>query len=128
MSDTEGKILRIYDKSKPEDEDLYDSSNVNHVAWGLVVLFAGLTVWLAIALVNAENQRNALMTGACQDPLFKGVVDKACLVTVHSRDHWWEHLWYGFTHVTPEVPHQSRRARKPQPQPQQAPAPAPAQS
>ncbi|WP_296943413.1 hypothetical protein [uncultured Massilia sp.] len=118
MSDIEGKILRMYDKSKPEDEDLYDTSNVNHVAWSLVVLFAGLAIWLSIALVNAENQRYALLTGKCQDPLFKGEVDKACLVTVRARDHWWEHLWYGFTHVKPEVPEQPRRVRRPQPQPQ----------
>ena len=120
MSDTEGKILRIYDKSKPRDEDLYESSNVNHVAWSLVVLFGGLVIWLAIALVNAENQRYALITNKCQDPLFKGEVDKACLVTVHSREHWWQHLWYGFTHVNPDEPERpSRRARRPQSQPQQ---------
>jgi hypothetical protein len=35
--------------------------------------------------------------------VFKGGVDKACLYTVRSRDHWWEHLWYGFTHVRPEA-------------------------
>jgi hypothetical protein len=118
MSDIEGKILKMYDKSKPEDEDLYDTSNVNHLAWSLVVLFAGLAVWLAIALVNAENQRNALASGGCQDPLFKGEIDRACLVTVRSREHWWQHLWYGFTHVKPEVPEKPRYPRKPQPQPQ----------
>jgi hypothetical protein len=120
MSDIEGKILRIYDKSKPQDEDLYETSNVNQVAWGLVVVLAGLAIWLAIALVNAENQRYALITNKCQDPLFKAEVDKTCLLTVHSRDHWWQHLWYGFTHVNPEEPpHPSRRARQPQPQVQQ---------
>lgn len=115
MSDIEGKILRIYDKSKPEDEDLYDTSNVNHLAWCLVVLFAGLAIWLGIALVNAENQRYALVNQQCQDPLFKGVVDKACLTTVRSRDHWWEHLWYGITHVKPESTTPPRYARKPHP-------------
>jgi hypothetical protein len=124
MSDIEGKILRIYDKSKPEDEDLYDTSNVNHVAWSLAVLFAGLAVWLCIALFNAENQRYALLTGKCQDPLFKGAVDKACLVTVRGRDHWWESLWYGVTHVKPDVPEQPRRVRRPQPPAQQQAQPA----
>jgi hypothetical protein len=123
MSDIEGKILKIYDKSKPEDEDLYDSSTVNHVAVTLAVLFGGLALWLCIALVNAENQRYALMTNKCQDLLFKGEVDRACLVTVRSRDHWWEHLWYGITHVKPDVPEQPRRVRKPQPAPQAAPQP-----
>lgn len=102
MSDVEGKILRIYDKSKPEDEDLYEISHVNHWAWSLAVVLAGFVVWLCIALVNAENQRYALMTDKCQDPLFAGSIDKQCLVTVRSRDHWWQHLAYAMTHVAPE--------------------------
>ena len=113
MSDAEGKILRIYDKSKPEDEDLYDTSNVNHVAWSLVALLAGLVFWLCIALVNAENQRYALISNKCADVVFKTGVDRQCLLTVHARDHWWENLWYGITHVQPEDPnHKSRYARK----------------
>ena len=90
MSDVEGKILKIYDKSKPEEEHLFDSSNWNHAAWVLVVVLAGLVFWLAIALVNAENQRNALMTKQCVDPVFKGEIDQQCLLTVHSREHWWQ--------------------------------------
>lgn len=109
MSDIEGKILRIYDKSKPEDEDLYETSNVNHVAWGLVVVLAGLVVWLAIALVNAENQRNALASKQCRDPLFTAEIDRQCLLTVRSREHWWQHLWYGFTHVKPDDPNAGHR-------------------
>jgi hypothetical protein len=104
MSDVEGKILRMYDKSKPDEEHLFDSSNWNHLAWCLVAALVALAFWLGIALVNAENQRNALMTNQCQDPVFKGSIDRQCLLTVHSRDHWWEHLWYGVTHVTPERP------------------------
>jgi len=109
MSDVEGKILRIYDKSKPEDEDLFETSNVNHLAWSLVAVLAGLVVWMCIALVNAENQRNALMTQKCRDTLFKAEIDRQCLVTVRSRDHWWEHLWYGITHVRPDVPEKQGR-------------------
>lgn len=104
MSDAEGKILKMYDKSKPEDEDLYDISHVNHWAWGLVVVLAGVIIWLCIALVNAENQRYALLTGKCQDPVFPGTFDQQCLVTVHSRDHWWQHLWYAGTHILPSQP------------------------
>ena len=104
MSNVEGKILRIYDKSKPEDEDLYEISHVNHWAWSLAVLLFGVVLWLCIALVNAENQRYALMTNKCQDPVFAGSVDKQCLRTVRSRDHWWEHLGYAATHVVPEPP------------------------
>jgi hypothetical protein len=99
MSEKEGKILKIYDGSLPVAEDLFEHSYVNQVAWTLAVIFGGLVIWLAIALVNAENQRYALATGKCADPLFKGEIDKKCLVMVRSRDHWWEHLWYGLTHV-----------------------------
>jgi hypothetical protein len=71
MSDIEGKILRIYDKSKPEDEDLYETSNVNHCGLGPGGVFRRPGHLAGIALVNAENQRYALITNKCQDPLFK---------------------------------------------------------
>jgi hypothetical protein len=92
----------MYEGARPREEDLFEISHVNHVAWSLAVILFGLVIWLCIALVNAENQRYALMTNKCEDPVFKTGVDKACLYTVRSRDHWWEHLWYGFTHVKPE--------------------------
>jgi hypothetical protein len=104
MSDVEGKILRMYDKSKPDEEHLFDSSNWNHGAWILVIVLAGLVFWLALSAINAENQRNALMTNQCQDPVFKGSIDQQCLLSVHSREHWWEHLWYAMRHVKPEAP------------------------
>jgi hypothetical protein len=103
MSDVEKKILKIYDGSRPVEEDLFETSMINQVAWTLVVLIAGLAVWLAIALVNAENQRNALMTKQCVDPVFKAEVDVACMQVVNSRPHWWNHLWYGMTHLQPEA-------------------------
>jgi hypothetical protein len=103
MSEAEKKILKIYDGSMPVEEDLFETNMINQVAWTLVVLFAGLAVWLAIALVNAENQRNALMTKQCVDPMFKTEVDAVCLQTVSSRAHWWEHLWYGMTNLRPEA-------------------------
>ncbi|MFC5512205.1 hypothetical protein ACFPOU_13845 [Massilia jejuensis] len=102
MSDGERKVLELYEGARPRDEELFETSNVNHLAWSLVVILFGLVLWLCIALVNAENQRHALMTNKCPDPVFKNGVDKACLYTVRSRDHWWEHLWYAFTHVNPE--------------------------
>jgi len=101
MSDAEKKILKIYDGSRARDEDLFETSRVNQLAWTLVVVAFGIIVWLCIALVNAENQRYALMTNQCADPVFKGAVDKRCLAVVSSRDHWWEHLWYGVTHLRP---------------------------
>ena len=104
MSDAEREILKIYEGSRPTEEDLFETSNVNQLAWTLVVVFAFATIWLCIALVNAENQRYALMTNKCPDPLFKGEIDRQCLVLVHSREHWWQHLWYGVTHVKPPRP------------------------
>jgi hypothetical protein len=104
MSDAEREILKIYEGSRPKEENLFETSNVNQLAWTLVVVFAFATIWLCIALVNAENQRYALMTNKCPDPLFKGEIDRKCLVMVHSREHWWEHLWYGVTHVKPPRP------------------------
>ncbi len=104
MSDAEGKILKMYDRSKPEDEDLTDTKYYLHWLWGVVAVLVAMVFWLCIALVNAENQRYALATNKCADPVFKGEIDRQCLRTVRSRDHWWEHLWYGVSHVRPEAP------------------------
>jgi hypothetical protein len=109
MSDVEGKILKMYDKSKPEDEDLTDTKYYLHWLWGVVAVLVGMVFWLCIALVNAENQRYALLTNKCADPVFKGEVDRQCLRIVSSRDHWWEHLWYGVTHLRAEQPEARRR-------------------
>ena len=104
MSDVEREVLKMFDGSKPVDEDLFETSNVNQLAWTLAAVFGGLVIWLSIALVNAENQRYALMTNKCPDPVFKGEIDKRCLVLVRSREHWWQHWWYGVSHVTPPDP------------------------
>ncbi len=101
MSDAEEKILKIYEGSRADEDELFEVSRVNHLAWTLVVLALGMVVWLAICLVNAENQRNALMNKQCRDPVFKDEVDVACMQVVDSRPHWWNHLWYGMTHLRP---------------------------
>lgn len=103
MSDVEKKILKIYDGSRPAVEDLYELSHINQVAWTLAVLMTGVALWFAIAVVNAENQRYALLNKQCLDPVFKSEVDMGCLRVVNSRPHWWNHLWYGVTHLTPEA-------------------------
>lgn len=100
----ETKILKIYDGSRPVVEDLFETNMINQVAWSLVVLLAGIVLWFAIAIVNAENQRYALMTKQCADPVFPGEIDVACLQVVNSRPHWWEHLWHGVTHLQPPKP------------------------
>ncbi len=102
--EAEKKILKIYDGSRPVVADLFESNMINQLAWTLVVLLAGVVVWFALAVVNAENQRFALINKQCQDPVFKGEIDKACLKLVNSREHWWQHLWYGVTHLQPEDP------------------------
>ena len=99
--EAEKKILKIYDGSMPVEEDLFETNMINQLAWTLVVLIGGLAVWLAIALVNAENQRHAMATKQCVDPVFKTEVDVACMKVVNSRPHWWDHLWYGLTHLSP---------------------------
>lgn len=107
-NEVERDILKIYEGSRPKEENLFETSTVNHIAWSLVLVFVLTTVWLGIALVNAENQRYAFATNQCPDMVFKSGYDKKCMVTVHSRDHWWQHLWYGATHVRPQ-PEEVRR-------------------
>jgi hypothetical protein len=94
----EKKVIAMYDKSQPNIDDLFETSTINHWAWSSLVLALGLVCWLAIALVNAENQRYAMISGKCQDPVFKGTFDARCMGTVHSREHWWEHLSYALMH------------------------------
>lgn len=102
MTDREEGIMKAFDALEPDENRLFSVSNVNHLAWSLVVLLLILAGWLAAALVNAENQRHALMTKQCQDRVFKEEVDKTCLLTVRSREHWWQHLSYGMRHLSPE--------------------------
>ena len=101
--DVEREVLKMYEGSRPNEDDLFETSHVNHVAWSLATVFGLIAIWLCIALINAENQRHALVNGMCADQVFHSGVDTKCLVTVKSREHWWQHLWYGVTHVRPEV-------------------------
>ncbi|HEX7987110.1 MAG TPA: hypothetical protein VF616_26620 [Duganella sp.] len=98
----EGKVMNLYKESSPAIETLFEWAYINHVAWSLVVVLLGFVFWLAIALANAENQRYALVTKKCEDPMFKGEIDKKCLRTVESREHWWQHVSYALTHTSPE--------------------------
>jgi len=98
-NDVEREVLKMYEGSRPNEDELFETSRVNHVAWSLAAVCVLVSIWLAIALVNTENQRHALVTNKCPDLVFKTGVDKACLVTVRSRDHWWQHLWHAVTNV-----------------------------
>lgn len=102
QKDAQGEVMKIYKESSPAIENLFEWAYINHVAWTLAVLALGFIFWLVIALANAENQRNALMTGQCADRVFKGEIDKKCLRTVQSREHWWQHVSYALAHVQPE--------------------------
>lgn len=72
---------------------------MKQLPWSLLTLAVALMLWLAVALVSAENQRYALLTGACADAVFKADIDGKCVATVESRDHWWQHLAYALTHL-----------------------------
>jgi hypothetical protein len=100
--EAEGQVMKIYKESSPALETLFEWSHINHVAWSLVIVFMGLIFWLCLALVNAENQRNALISKQCRDPVFKTEVDKKCLRSVQSREHWWQHLTYAMSNLSPE--------------------------
>ncbi len=99
MNETEKKVMSIYRQTLPPRVFAGEASAINHFAWSLLAIAIGLILWLAIALINAENQRNALMTKACQDRVFAAETDTHCLAFVKSRAHWWEHLSYALTHV-----------------------------
>jgi len=70
--------------------------------WTLLALAFGLLVWISAAIVHAENQRNALVTQVCADPVFKGEVSAKCLARVDTRAHWWQHLVYAMAHMRPD--------------------------
>jgi hypothetical protein len=99
--EAEAEVMKIYKESSPALETLFEWAYINHVAWSLVFVFLGLIFWLSLALVNAENQRNALITKQCMDPIFKTELDKKCLRTVQSREHWWQHLTYALSNLSP---------------------------
>lgn len=71
-----------------------DKRIMKKMPWLLLALTVLLIVWLLVAIVHAENQRNALMGKTCADPVVKGNTDMVCLASVQSRDHWWQHLVY----------------------------------
>jgi len=98
----EGQVMKIYKESSPAIENLFEWAYINHLAWSIAVVALGMLVWLTLALSNAENQRYALLTKQCADPVFKGELDKKCLRSVQSREHWWQHVGYALTHLSPE--------------------------
>jgi len=102
MANREEDVMQAYRDSIPDESRLFNRTRINQVAWTLIVLLCGLVFWMAIALINAENQRNALINKQCRDRVFPEEIDKACIVSVHSREHWWEHLAYAMWHTSPQ--------------------------
>jgi len=100
MNEKEKDVMAIYDQTLPT-EYAGTKSTVNHLPWSLLVIALGLIFWLTIALINAENQRNALATKICQDHVFPAEIDTRCLAGVQSREHWWQHVLYALGHVHP---------------------------
>lgn len=98
----EGKVMKMYTDSAPDVANLFEWAYINHVAWSLAAVLAALVVWLAVALVATENQRNALASQQCMDKVFKTEIDKSCLRKVKSREHWWQHLGFALTNLDGE--------------------------
>ena len=99
MNEVEKKLMSMYRETLPPRVFVGEPGTTNHLAWSLLALALGLIVWLAIALVSAENQRNALISKACQDRVFPAEIDTRCLAFVTSRAHWWQHLSYALGHL-----------------------------
>jgi len=68
---------------------------MKQLPWILCAATLALVAWLALAVVNVENQRNALASKACAES------DTQCLAAATTRAHWWQHLAYAMTHVRP---------------------------
>ena len=100
MNEKEKGVMAMYDQTLPA-EFVGEKSTVNHLAWSLLAIALFLILWMGIALVNAENQRNALATKACRDAVFPTEIDTQCLAGVKSREHWWQHVGYAMTHLRP---------------------------
>jgi len=102
QADAEGEVMKMYSESGPDERKLYNKSYVNHFAWSLFLVACAVIFWLLIALANAENQRQALVTKQCQDRVFKEEIDFKCLRTVQAREHWWQNVGYALMHTSPD--------------------------
>ncbi|HEY0585154.1 MAG TPA: hypothetical protein VGD52_03405 [Pseudoduganella sp.] len=102
MDQREEGVMRAFRESAPDEAGLVQRTWVNHLAWTLVVLLSGLVFWLVVAVVNAENQRHALANKQCRDQVFKEEIDRQCMLSVQSREHWWQHLYYAMKHTKPQ--------------------------
>ena len=102
MDNKEEGVMRAFRDAEPDESRLYNRMVINQLAWTLVILLCGLVFWLVIALVNAENQRNALASKQCRDRVFPEEIDKGCLQSVQSREHWWQHVAYAMWHTKPD--------------------------
>lgn len=63
----------------------------------LIIVLAGLLVFVTARLVHVENQRYALLGGLCRSELHPALPDTRCLKTVETRTSWVWHLYYALT-------------------------------
>lgn len=98
-NEKEKKVMAIYRATRPPSVFAGVPSTTNHLAWSSLAISVGLILWLTIAVVNAENLRQALATKACRDRVFAAELDQRCLAFVQTRDHWWQHVQYALTHL-----------------------------
>ena len=96
--DKEKDLMSMYRETRPR-EFFGEKSNINHLAWSLLVVLLALAFGLVVALAAAENQRYALQTKACQDRVFPTEIDTACLTQIKSRAHWWQHVGHALVHL-----------------------------
>ena len=89
----------MYRETRPPRVFVGEPSTTNHAPWSLLAVTVGAIVWLTIAVVHTENERNALFTRACQDRVFDAELDQHCIAFVQTRDHWWQHVGYALSHV-----------------------------
>lgn len=99
MNDKTKSVMSLYDATRP-GEYVGEASTTRHLPWSLLVIVVGLIFWLVVALINAENQRNAMMSKACRDRVFPAELDHGCLASIHTRAHWWQHVAYALAHPT----------------------------
>ena len=99
MNEKEKKLMAIYRETRPPSVFVGAPGTTSHLPWSLLAIAVGLMLWLAIAVVNAENLRHALVSKSCQDRVFPAELDQRCLAFVQTRDHWWQHLHYALVHA-----------------------------
>lgn len=97
MKAKEEEVMALYRATRPR-EFIGEKSTTNHLAWSLLMLAMTAVFFLCVALNTTENQRNALISKACQDHVFPAELDMQCLAGIQTRQHWWQNVLYALAH------------------------------